>query len=120
MNGQDIYEMLSKMEEHERKNMELFILTEPCINSDIAHNESIYLAGEIEKLDVIQSAEIANNISSDEFAECQKKALDDFVDEHNEELDELAKHYFYHLRYQFKEKMIEKLREIGYEVPEGI
>jgi hypothetical protein len=120
MNGQNIYEMLSKMEEHERKNMELLILTEPYINYDLAHNESLYLAGEIEKLDVIQSAEIANNISSEEFAECQKKALDDFIDEHNEELDELANHYFYHLRYQFKEKMIEKLREIGYEVPEGI
>ena len=120
MNANKLYEMLDKMSEKERNLMDVCIFCEPSNHHDLAHEEAIYLTDNVEKLDIIHSAEIANHISDEEFSKCQSEALDSFLDERGDELDELIYAFRYHLRFFIKEKLIKKAREVGYEIPDGI
>lgn len=121
MNGEVIFNMLSKMTSDERKQVEVCIFSNKLFNDNLAHEEALYLSSEIESLEVSNAQEIAVNIKPHEFAKMQYNAYCNAMEfEYSELASELINNYLYDLRIQIKNKMIEELKKIGHEIPEGI
>ena len=120
MNGETIFNMLSKMTSDERKQVEVCLFSNKLFNDNLAHEEALYLSSEIENLEVSNAQEVAVNIKPHEFAKMQDKAYCNATTFDSELVSELINNYLYDLRIQIKNKMIEELKKIGYEIPKGI
>ena len=121
MNGETIFNMLSKMTSDERKQVEVCLFSSKLFNDNLAHEEALYLSSEIENLEVSNAQEVAFNIKPYEFAKMQDNAYyNTMAFEYSELASELINNYLNDLRIQIKNKMIEELKKIGYEIPSGI
>jgi hypothetical protein len=116
MNGETMFQILSRMPEELREQMHLIILSNKCHIDNLIADEKFYLISEVEKLDYAQANEIAIHIKPEQIQRFQESAYNDII----HLLDEADTIYRDTLKWLIKETMIEELRKVGYNVPDGI
>lgn len=116
MNGERMFQMLSGMSKEEREQTHLITLSNKCHIDNFITDEKFYLISEVEELDYAHANEIAIHIKPEQIQKFQESAFNDII----HLLDEADSIYRDTVKWWIKETMIEELRKVGYNVPDGI
>jgi hypothetical protein len=118
MDGESWFKRLNEMSEDERKQIELYCLSDKYTNNDICEDVAFEISEEINSVDETLCNEIIIHIKPDDFKNMQNKALQDT--ENVDFVNDLYEFYYNNLHKSIRDRIITDLKNNGHKIPDEI